>query len=69
MICNCNGLKLAPAIDKSDFPQNSVGSRIKPQDHIVPAVMIRKYRVIVTNTIARHIINDRLNTHSEIESP
>lgn len=51
--CNCDGLKLAPAIDKGDIPQNSGGSRIKPQDHINPAVAIRKYCVIVINTIAK----------------
>lgn len=55
MTCSCNGLQLVPARDKelSEFPQNSVGSRMKTQDYVVPAVMIKKYCVIVTNTIAR----------------
>lgn len=55
MTCNCNGLELDPAMDKelAEFPQNSVGSRMKPQDHVFPAVMIRQYCVIVINTIAR----------------
>lgn len=55
MTWNCNGLKLVPAVDKElfRFPQNSVGSRMKPQDHVVPAVTLRKYCVIVINTIAR----------------
>lgn len=53
MTCNCHGLMLTPTRDKGDFPQNSSGSRIKPQDHIIPAAVIMKYCVAVINTASR----------------
>lgn len=53
MTCDCNRLRLAPAVDEGDVSQNPAGIRMKIQGHIIPAAMIIKYFLVVINTISR----------------